>query len=1092
MRKLCFLLLVMHLAFSVYSHGQTVTLSLNNAPIEKAFSEIKKQTGYTFIYTRAQLATTLSVTLKLQSASLKSVLDACFMDQPLKYSIDGNYVVVQNRQPGVQTEKKIIPPISGKVVDQSGSPLANVTITAKKSKITGISNEKGLFTLQEVVPDDILLITRIGYEQQEIPVNHQSYFNITMKQFISELDETVVMAYGITSRRFNTGNIGKVSAEDINKQPVSNPLAAIQGRIPGVVITQTSGVPGAAINVEIRGRTSLDFNISKNDPLYIVDGVPFEMGNTPTNLLPSAANNPTSISEGGLSALNIINPQDIESIEVLKDADATAIYGSRGANGVILITTKLGTSQKLKINVKVSTGTSKVTRLMKMLNTSQYVAMRKEAFTNDGITPTITNAPDILLWDTTRYTDVQKILAGGTAKYNDALFSVSGGNQQTSFLIGAAFHKETTVLPGNLSNTRISANSSLNHTTLNKRFSFTLKTIYGNENNNIITHDPSQYFRLPPNIMLYDSTGNLVWQEKGVSFSSVSNLINPLALLNRRYQSNNDNLSTNLNVKFELLKRLYLKSSFGYNIFRTDEASQNPKSSIDPASSTLPSAMFGNSVSKNWIIEPQIEYLIQLQKAKLNLLLGSTFQNREYQGTSITGSDYTNDLSLSTISAAGNIVATNFYNQYRYNAFFGRFNFSWEEKYLLNLTARRDGSSRFGPQERFSNFGAVGGAWIFTSEKLFQNNIKWLSFGKLRSSYGVSGNDQIGDYKFYDLWRNSIATYQGLSGYNPVSLFNPDYEWERNRKFEIAGEFSFIKDRIGLSAAYYRHRSSNQLVNYNLPRQAGFSSVVRNLPALVQNTGMELSLTGRIIKRFVSTYTTSFNLTIPKNKLISFPGLSQSTYYSIYVEGQSLNIIRRFKFTGVDPETGIYTFEDVDKDGALTTSKDYQLLGDRDPDFYGGWQNNVTYKGFELDFFIQFIKQTGRNYLSSVTSYPPGRSFNQPDIVLDRWTKPGDNKPFQKYTTASSTPAGQASGTRLNLSDGIYSDASFLRLKTVSISYQPQLKFLSWSNSFHSKIFLSAQNLFTVTNYKGADPETQSYFQLPPMKTLVFGIQLTF
>lgn len=1089
MRKPCIVLLVLHLAFSVYSYGQTVTLSLNNVPLEKAFSEIKKQTGYTFIYTRTQLAKTEPVTLKWQEAPLKSVLDECFINQPLKYSIDGNYVVVQNRQAEVQAEKKIIPPISGKVVDQSGSPLANVTITAKRSKTVCISNERGLFTLQEVAADDVLLITSIGYEQQEIPVNHQPYISITMKQLISELDETVVMAYGTTSRRFNTGNIAKVSGEDISRQPVSNPLAAIAGRVPGVVITQSSGVPGAAFKVEIRGRTALDFDISKNDPLYIIDGVPFEMGNTPYNVITSAANNPTAISQGGFSALNLINPQDIESIEVLKDADATAIYGSRGANGVILITTKLSNAQKLSINLKISKGGSKVTRLMKMLNTSQYIAMRKEAFANDGIIPTTANAPDIMLWDTTRNNNIQQTLAGGTAQYNDAQLSVSGGNQQTSFLIGAALHKETTVLPGDFSNTRVSVNSSLNHTSANKRFALVLKTIYSNESNNILSFDPSQHFFIPPNMRLYDSSGNLSWQDKGISYSTLNNLINPLSLLKEKYHASNENLSANLNLKFELLKGLFLKSSLGYNTFRTDEVSQKPGISIDPASSNLPSASFGNSVSKSWIFEPQLEYSFKLPKAKFHFLLGSTLQNREYKQNSIQGENYTNDLLLSSIEAAGTIYPANLYSQYKYTAVFGRLNFSWAEKYLLNLTARRDGSSRFGPQERFSNFGAMGGAWIFTSENFFKHNMKWLSFGKLRSSYGISGNDQIGDYKFYDLWKNTSQTYQGISGLYPTGFFNPNYQWESNHKLEIAGELGFLKDRINFTAAYFRHRSSNQLVSYNSTRLSGFTTILRNMPALVQNSGIEVALTGHIINRRIFSFTSSVNLSVPQNKLIKFPDLATSSYANTYVEGQPLSVIYRYKFLGVDPKTGVYTFEDVDKDGTLTTNKDYQVLGSREPKFYGGWQNNISYKGFELDFLIQFVKQLGANYLASVSRFPPGRLMNQPDIILDRWVNPGDEKSFQQYTTSNTTAAGQAA-LRLNLSNGIYSDASFLRLKNISIAYEPDIKSLIINTKI--RFFLSGQNLLTVTNFKGADPETQSYFQLPPMKTFVGGIHLTF
>lgn len=1088
------MLAVLMLCSGFYIQGQNVSLNFQNAPIEKVFEEIKRQTGYSFVYTRNQVRNTTPLTIRLNQVPLKFALDICFANQPISYVLEEKHVVIQDKA-AIKNEDAREEPVKneilGRVVDNAGVPIGGVTVSLKGTGTSTVSDVHGGFKLVNIPEKGILVFTHVSYNSEEIVTGTNSNIIVRLSPFISDLDETVVMAYGITTKRYNTGNIGKITADQISSQPVMNPLAAMQGRIPGVVITQTSGVPGAAFKVEIRGRTAIDLNISKNDPLYIIDGVPFDMGSTATNLLSSAANNPTSISEGGLSALNLINPQDIESIEVLKDADATAIYGSRGANGVILITTKAGTSKRTTINLRLNTGFSRVTRLMEMMNTQQYVEMRREAFLNDGVVPTINNAPDILLWDTTRHTDIQKLLVGGTAKYTDAQVSISGGNKLTSFLLGASFHKETTVLPGDFSSKRVTVNSNINHTTVNNRFSLNFNTIYSNADNQLPSYDPSQYFRVPPNLMLYDSAGKLAWQEKGVSFASVNNHINPLAPLNEKYYAKNDNLSANLNLKLKLLNGLFLKSSMGYNLFTNDESSQKPWSSIDPASTLLPSAMFANSVSKSWIIEPQLEYLFQSEQMKINFLLGTTFQNREYQGTNISGTNYTNDLLLYSIAAAGQIRSSNFYNQYRYTAVFGRLFLSWWNKYLINLTARRDGSSRFGPEERFANFGAIGGAWIFSSENFIKNNIHWLSFGKLRASYGISGNDQIGDYKFYDLWNSASVTYQGVTGLIPISAFNPVYGWESNRKLEFAGEFGFLKDRITISAAYYRHMSGNQLVNYNLPRHAGFPSIIQNLPALVRNSGIEFMISGQIIRKEQGSFTSSANLTIPKNKLLSFPGLAQSNYYLTYVEGESLNVIRRFKFLGVDPQTGIYTYEDVDGDGALTGSKDYQVLGNRDPVFYGGWQNIVSYKQVELNVFTQFAKQVGNNYLSSASSFYPGRAMNQPLIVLDHWVKEGDIAAFQKFTTTSSSPAAQAAGTRLGQSGAIYSDASFIRLKTISIAYKPKFQWLNLKQ-LQTRIFFSGQNLVTITNYKGSDPENQSYFQLPPLKTFNAGIQLTF
>lgn len=417
------MLAVLMLCSGFYIQGQNVSLNFQNAPIEKVFEEIKRQTGYSFVYTRNQVRNTTPLTIRLNQVPLKFALDICFANQPISYVLEEKYVVIQDkaaRKNEDAREEPVKNEILGRVVDNAGVPIGGVTVSLKGTGTSTVSDVHGGFKLVNIPEKGILVFTHVSYNSEEIVTGTNSNIIVRLSPFISDLDETVVMAYGITTKRYNTGNIGKITADQISSQPVMNPLAAMQGRIPGVVITQTSGVPGAAFKVEIRGRTAIDLNISKNDPLYIIDGVPFDMGSTATNLLSSAANNPTSISEGGLSALNLINPQDIESIEVLKDADATAIYGSRGANGVILITTKAGTSKRTTINLRLNTGFSRVTRLMEMMNTQQYVEMRREAFLNDGVVPTINNAPDILLWDTTRHTDIQKLLVGGTAKYTDA------------------------------------------------------------------------------------------------------------------------------------------------------------------------------------------------------------------------------------------------------------------------------------------------------------------------------------------------------------------------------------------------------------------------------------------------------------------------------------------------------------------------------------------------------------------------------------------------------------------------------------------------------------------------------------------------
>jgi TonB-linked SusC/RagA family outer membrane protein len=815
--------------------------------------------------------------------------------------------------------------LEGKVVTENGQPIMGATITEMEGVAKKIieTADDGSFYLANISPNAILFITHVGFESVKIRVNNRRQISIVLKEKAGNLDEVIVQAYGTTTRRLGTGNITKVSSKEIEIQPISNPLAALEGRVPGVTITQTSGVPGSSFNVEIRGRTALDQGLSKNDPLFVIDGVFFEPGNQPANQLRSAAND--HFGNGGLSPLNSINPADIESIEILKDADATAIYGSRGANGVILITTKKGKAGTTKITANVYTATSTPTRNMKMLNTQQYVQMRKEGFKNDGVTPGSNPydpgyAPDIMLWDTTRYTDFKKLLIGNTAHTTDAQLSLSGGNKFTQFLLSGGYHKETNVFSNSLHDIRASAYFSINHSSENKKLAVTFSGGYSNDKNRLVATDLTQFIDLPPNLRLYNADGSLSWNEDGISYYTVNNITNPLSILLKRNTSVIENLYGNLLLSYKVLSSLTFKSSLSYNTFKNHETSLIPSTAIDPYVSAYvtPSGSFANSSTNSWIIEPQLNYVKEIMQGKLEILIGGTLQEKSYNGIETNASLFSNDLLLNNPGAAGLVTAQASQTLYHYEAVFGRISYNLKDKYLVNATFRRDGSSRFGPGRQFANFGALGAGWIFSEESFFKEKLPLLSFGKLRMSYGITGNDQIGDYTFRNLWTNSGNTYQGIQTLLPAKLYNSDLGWETNKKLEVALELGIIKNKLLLSASYYRNRSDNQLINYPLPTQTGSQNVVANLPALVENSGLELVVTSKNITSSKFRWTTSLNLTIPHNKLISFPGLASTSYNGLYVVGQPLSVINSYKYLGVDPSSGIYTFDDLNKYGEFT------------------------------------------------------------------------------------------------------------------------------------------------------------------------------
>lgn len=969
--------------------------------------------------------------------------------------------------------------VSGMVINENGAPLSGVTIWVKGTSNGTITNDKGMFTLNGVNNNSILLISSIGYQKQEIPIGGKTQMTITLKQQANRLDETVIMAYGTTTRRLNTGDISTITAKEIAQQPVSNPLAALEGRVPGLLVTQSNGVPGSAFSVQIRGQNSI---AQGSEPLFIIDGVPFAPGNDPINELSSA------VGSNGLSPFNSINPSDIQSIEVLKDADATAIYGSRGANGVVLITTKKGQPGKTKVTVNVNTGISNVTRMMPMMNTKQYLMMREEAFKNDGVAPNVSNAPDLLVWDTTRYTNFEKLLIGGTARTTNAEVSISGGDEQTQFLLSGGYNHQTTVFPGDMADNRGSFHINLNHNSKDGRLNISFSSFYVADMDNINSMDVTAYINRPPDTPpLYDSSGQLNWQGGGIIFN------NPLSYLLSPYNAETNNLIGHLQLSYQLIPGLKARISAGYNTVSVNEINTNPVNSQNPAYNPQGYSQFGNNAYKSWIIEPQAEYIKHLGKLRMNVLIGGTWQQTLNESSSFFAYGYANDELLKSISAASSLTPIgDSYTQYHYEASFGRINLNWEDTYLLNISGRRDGSSRFGPGKQFGNFGAAGAAWIFSNERAVKNSLHFLSFGKLRASYGTTGNDQIPDYQYLDSWSSTNYPYNGMAGLYPSRLFNPDYSWEVNRKLEAAIELGFFKDNLQLSVSYFRNRSSNQLIQYALPSQTGFSSITNNFPATVQNTGWEFSITSNNITSGRFNWTTGFNLSIPENKLIAFPGLATSSYAGMYVVGKSLSTVRGLRLLGVDSKTGIFNFEDINNDGTINYN-DYVTLGNYDPKFYGGINNKLSYGNWQFSFFFEFRKQWGRNYLASI--YPsygtfPGGMLNQPIALLSRWNKPGDMTNIQQFTATYGTPASNAANN-FAYSSGAYYNASFIRLKTVALSYNLSKKLLDKIHVTDAAIYINAQNLLLITPYREGDPETQNPFILPPLRTITAGIQFT-
>jgi TonB-linked SusC/RagA family outer membrane protein len=1098
MRLTTVILIASLMQVSAIGFAQKITLNQRNTNLESVLKEIRKQSGYDYYYGNKVISKSQKVDVALSNVTITEALENILKDLPLTYEIEGKMILIKKKQEsslsdGIAARFQAID-VRGKVVDQNNSPLPGATIKVKGSIIGVTSDEKGDFTLRGVEEGAELEISFIGFAPI-IVVAKEDLGMVKMNEVNSKLDEVIVQAYGTTTQRYSTSNIGTINADAIGRQPVTNVMLALQGRVPGLFIQQRSGVSASPVVATVQGKNSLRNN---NEPFYVVDGIPYSPQFTNNSLMGGAI-----VGVGG-SALGFINPADIESVSILKDADATAIYGSRAANGAILITTKRGKAGKISVDINIQNGWGRVVNKLELLNTQQYLEILKEGYFNAGFqVPTestdanSSNFP-LTLWNKNRYTDWQEELAGGTAKYNNINASVSGGNLNTQFMASYGFLRETTVYPGNLANEKGNLHFNLNHQSNDSKFTYSLSGTYLQDRNMLNAEDLWNIaIQLAPNApALYKEDGSLNW-EPYPNDPTIYSFDNPLSYMEQKYTGKTKNFLGNSILGYEIVPGLQLKLSGGLNSLNGYETKIVPLTSYKPdasAADKIRSAQYLNKSIDSWIIEPLLTYSKATGFGNFNVLLGGTLQETNTLILQQTGSGQPNDAQIANLSAATLIrVNTDSKSQYKYNAAFARLNYLLEDKYVVNLNLRRDGSSRFGSQNRFHTFYSIGGAWLFGNEKTIKRNARWLSAGKLRANYGTTGNDQITDYRFLSLLTNpsyNTIPYLQSPVLEPFNITNPFLQWEETRKLNLGIDLGFIGNSLAVNIDYFRNRSSNQLLPYVVPSITGFTAIDRNIPATVQNSGIEVVISAKFFKNKSFSWTTSINQTIPRNKLIAFPGLETSTYANQYILGQPTSILKKFESAGVNSETGLFQF--INSKGEFTSdpnsTTDRTQVVNLNPKFYGGWSNSLSYKGLNLDFLFTFTRQIGETY--KFGNYPGITTSNQPITVLDRWKSPGDMTALPKVSMADDAVVPFI--TFRNDGDGIYGDASYIRLKNISLSYSLPATVIKSLGMTRARLFMQGQNMMTITKYIGTDPETLVTGALPPLRTISIGVQATF
>ncbi|MFT4022794.1 MAG: SusC/RagA family TonB-linked outer membrane protein [Flavihumibacter sp.] len=548
-------------------------------------------------------------------------------------------------------------------------------------------------------------------------------------------------------------------------------------------------------------------------------------------------------------------------------------------------------------------------------------------------------------------------------------------------------------------------------------------------------------------------------------------------------------------IGYKVLKDLELKLDANYTRMdiRATESYYDKYFNQNANLSYKNETRFGTNYQETYNVEPQLNYKLSTGNSRITALVGGTFQQTLKGGNLVYGRNFPSEKLMLDLYSAGDVINTSSsstYTKYKYTSFFGRLGYDYLGRYLLTATFRRDGSTRFSEDNRFGNFGALAAGWLFSKERFVENNLRFLSYGKLRSSYGWTGNDQIADYVYMSTFA-ATNTYNGAAGLYADQIGLSNFSWETARKFEVALELGLFNNRILFNTAYYSNISDNQLISIPLSSQTGWSSYTGNLDAKIKNSGVEIEISTDNVRRKDFRWQTNFNITFFKNKLLEYPGLEYSSYSNTYMIGKSINLLRRYEYLGLNKDNGEPIIKNQDGEGLINSVDDYVYAGTTDNKYYGGIGNTFTWKNFDLNIFFQFVKRpTINGYLYNTNYWPVGNLYNVTKEQLENtWRKPGDDAKYPRLSAATSGPYYNLYYNQYGYSTATVVDGSFIRLKNIALSYSLPKAIVERLKLNNVRFYYMAQNLFTITNYDGYDPETGS--SVPALKASTFGINVT-
>lgn len=970
--------------------------------------------------------------------------------------------------------------VTGKVTDDSDrSGIPGATVLVKGTTRGTQTDAQGNYSIQVPADGTTLVFSFVGTTTQEITIGNRTQLDVTLSNDARSLNEVVVVGYGTQQARDVKGSIATIRAADLNNVPVQTFEQALAGRAPGVQVTQSSGKLGAGLQIRVRGAASIS---AGNDPLYVIDGIPItsQDGNTTSN--------------ESYSPLADIDPNDIESVDILKDASASAIYGSRASNGVVLITTKKGRAGRTNVNIGFYTGITNPTKLRQFLNRDQYIELFSEAATNEGLVPAEEfegNGIDIASTADEKWSEVA-FRQGSINQFN---FNLSGGTDKTRFYLSGATNKQIGMIKANefgRNNIRLN----LDHTasdrlTLGANFSIA-RTVNDKTADDNAFSNPVQLNALPPLQPAYDpATGELnrqtLYYNALIEITDAFNRATTFRSLG------------NINGTLRIAKGLSFRSEFGYDLLNLQEEIYRTRRTEDGSPTGYG---YQNQLRNlNWTTNNIANYTNAFGDHAIDALAGVTYQEFNGQGINATGRGFPNDKFTKLASAARITAGSTTETGYSILSYIARANYRFKDRYLLGASGRLDGSSRFGADNRYGFFPSISAGWIINEEDFLKDNTT-ISLLKLRASYGLTGNSEIGNFASRGLY--SAVFYADQAGIRPSQLANPDLGWETSAQFDIGLEFGLLRNRINGQIDVYNKDTRDLLLNRPLPGISGFTSIAQNVGSL-RNRGVEFSITSQNTVKALR-WSTNFNIAVNRNQVTQLNGQPiepGSRFLGRVAVGEPLGYFYGKKFLGADPQTGDATYEG--SDGQPTS--DYAgapnvKLGDPNPDFIAGLTNNFSFKGFDLSVLLQGVFG---NDLYNVAGFYQSVSAdyfdNQTVDQLDRWQKAGD----VTMVPQARLYGGNGSG----VSSRWMQDGTFVRVKTASLGYTLPTALLRKISMQSARVYVSGLNLFTFTNYTGYDPEVNTqyassssqnanvtlghdFYTPPQQRTITFGINIGF